>query len=301
MFNLIIYSYGLVLMFMVYSYMTYKLQIPGKAPMVLIRRIKDINIPESELDKKYKPLHEKMIESIAYILVKSIRMNKLSHLELEEKLSLVGEDKTPEQFVAKQLMTGVGIAVFISVWYVMFKTPVILLVALSLGALGLYIPLKDLDRKVQERKNMIILELPDFLDMMIISLRAGRTLYASVKKASEQSGPALKPLLRKLHADIELMENEKDALWKFADLTGIQEVKDFVSALEIGLDAKIKYAEEIYRSQSKIMRSLRIMALKRYTKEIPRKLNYIHALLYFNCIIIPIIGSLLQFRIITNF
>jgi len=88
---------------------------------------------------------------------------------------------------------------------------------------------------------------------------------------------------------------ENDPLWEFAESTQIQEVKDFVSALEIGMDAKAKQAEEIYRSQSRIMRDLRTMALKRYARSIPAKLNLLHVWLYLNCVAIPIIGAVMQF------
>ena len=61
------------------------------------------------------------------------------------------------------------------------------------------------------------------------------------------------------------------------------------------MDAKVKQAEEIYRSQSRIMRSLREMALKKYTRSIPSKVKILHVILFLNCILIPIVSSLLQF------
>ncbi len=295
MFDLVIFIYGIILMFMAYSYAIYMLKIPGKASMVMVRRIKEVNLNEKELENKYKPIHQKFLQPVAEWLIKSIRINKLTKIELQEKLEMAGISKTPEEFMVKQVTTGMGFVFFGIIWAIILQTPVVLLPALLLGAFGSTLPAKDLSKRIEEKKNFIIMELPDFLDMLVLTLRAGRNLYSAVKKASEFSGPTLKPLLEKLQADIELVENKKDALWKFAESTGVQEVKDFVSALEIGMDAKAKQAEEIYRSQSKIMRDLRVLALKRYTKSIPAKLNLIHVWLYINCITIPIIGALMQF------
>ncbi len=300
MLDIILLVYGLILMFAVYSFALYKLKVPSKAPMVMVRRIQDVGLSEKVLEEKYKPLYEKILQPIAVAITKNIKLNRLSHMELQDKLAMAGVYKTPEEFMVKQITTGLGFVAFSLIWVVLLKTPIILLAGILLGILGAALPAKDLDRRIEEKKNFIIMELPDFLDMLVLSLRAGRNLYAAIKKASEQSGPTLRPLLEKLQADVELAENKKDALWTFAENTGLQEVKDFVSALEIGLDAKAKQAEEIYRSQSKIMRDLRALALRRYTKSIPQKLTMLHVWLYLNCIAIPIIGSIIQFASIMS-
>jgi len=295
MFDLILISCGLTLLFLTYSAASYKLMIPGRAPMAVVRRIRDINLSEKELEEKYRPLHEKILGPLAAWLVGSIKLHKLSKMELEEKLSMAGINKTAEEFITKQVATGLAFFLFGLLFTAISGFSALILFALILAAVGYIMPVKDLEAKIAYRKNQIIIELPDFLDMLVLSLRAGRNLYSAVKKASEHSGPYLRPLLEKLQADIELLDNKKDALWEFAEKTGVQEVKDFISALEIGLDARAKQAEEIYRSQSKIMRDLRALALRRYTKKIPGKLRFIQLWVYFNCIAIPIIAAITQF------
>lgn len=295
MFNLVVIGYGLIFMVLTYSVMNYKLMIPGKTSMVIVRRIKELNISEKELEKKYRPLHEKILQPIAEAIIKNVKLNRLSKMEMEDKLNMAGINKTPEEFLTKQITTGLAFFSISLLFAIASQTASFLLLGLVLGILGAIMPVKDLDKKIAEKKSLIIMELPNFLDMLVLSLRAGRNLYSAVKKASEHSGPVLRPLLEKLQADIELVENKKDALWAFAENTGVQEVKDFVSALEIGMDAKAKHAEEIYRSQSKIMRDLRALALRRYTKTIPGKLKAVHLWVYFNCIMIPIIAAVSQF------
>lgn len=295
MFNLVVIGYGLFFMVLTYSVMNYKLMIPGKTSMVIVRRIKELNISEKELEKKYRPLHEKILQPIAEAIIKNVKLNRLSKMEIEEKLNMAGINKTPEEFLTKQITTGLAFFSISLLFAIVSQAASFLLLGLVLGIVGAIMPAKDLDKKIAEKKSLIIMELPNFLDMLVLSLRAGRNLYSAVKKASEHSGPVLRPLLEKLQADIELVENKKDALWAFAENTGVQEVKDFVSALEIGMDARAKHAEEIYRSQSKIMRDLRALALRRYTKTIPGKLKAIHLWVYFNCILIPIIAAISQF------
>jgi Flp pilus assembly protein TadB len=294
-FELFLLGYAFVMMLVVYILLHHKMKIPSRAPLVIVRRIQDVGLTERELEEKYRPLHEKILYPLAAGITKSIKINRLSRLELQDKLAMAGVGKTPEEFMARQVMTGLMFVAFSLAWVFILGTPVILFAGLLFGLLGSTLPAKELEKKIEERKSAIIMELPDFLDMLVLSLRAGRNLLAAVRKASEQSGPTLRPLLDKLQADIDLTENKKDALWRFAESTGVQEAKDFVSALEIGLDAKAKQAEEIYRSQSKIMRDLRALALRRYTKSIPARLSLLHVWLYLNCIGIPIIGAIMQF------
>lgn len=295
MIDYLIFLYGIGLMMATYSYASYVLKIPGKAPQVVVRRIQELHTHPKELEEKYRPFHEKLLQPIAERIVQLIKVNQLTKLELEENLQMAGLDKTPEEFYAKQLTTGLAFLFFAAIWALLLRTPAILVPGLVLAAFGVTLPARDLDKQIQEKKNMIIIELPDFLDMLIISLRAGRNLTSAVRKAAEHAGPNLRPLLERLQANLELAENKKDPLWEFAESTQIQEVKDFVSALEIGMDAKAKQAEEIYRSQSRIMRDLRTMALKRYARSIPAKLNLLHVWLYLNCVAIPIIGAVMQF------
>ena len=295
MYKFFVVMYGLVAAFFAYSLVIQKQKVPSKASMVLVRRIKDSNLSEAELEEKYRSLHEKLLQPIAKALVGAMRVNRLTKMELSDKLAMANVNKTPEEFFIKQATTGLGFFIISFLWIFILRTPLVLIPGLALAGYGMMMPLKELDKRIEERKNRIIMELPDFLDMLVLSLRAGRNLYSAIKKASEQSGPALRPLLEKLQADLELVEDKKDALWRFAESTGIQEVKDFVSAIEIGMDAKVKQAEEIYRSQSRMMRSLREMALKKYTRSIPSKVKILHVILFLNCILIPIVSSLLQF------
>lgn len=295
MYDIFVIIYGLALAFGVYSYTAYRLQIPGGSSKALVRRIQDLNLSEREVGEKYKPLHEKIFGAIAMRVASMVNINKLSRMELQEKLNLAGIKKTPEEFLAKRITMALWLFSFSILWVLVLRTPLLFLPGLLLAFIGFNLPAKDLDKKISEKKNRIIMELPDFLDMLVLSLRAGRNLYTAIRKAAEQSGPNLRPLLEKLQADVELVENKKDALWEFAERTGLQEVKDFVSALEIGMDAKAKQAEEIYRSQSKTMRTLRTMALKKQTSTVPQKLSMLHIWLYINCIGVPIIASILQF------
>lgn len=227
-FNVFLIICGVFLSMFVYSAVSYRLMLPGRTPMAVVRRIKDISLNEKELGEKYRPVHEKILGPLAERIVSSVKLHKLSKMELEEKLSMAGVNKSAEEFMARQVTTGMAFGFFGLLFTVALGTPMLLMLALILFVLGYTMPAKDLSAKIAHKKNRIIIELPDFLDMLVLSLRAGRSLYSAVKKASEYSGPHLKPLLEKLQADIELLDNKKDALWTFAERTGLQEVKDFV-------------------------------------------------------------------------
>lgn len=301
MFDVFTVIFGLVVVTIIYAHVDYRTKTPSKISSSLVQRIKDMDLTSKELEKKYQSLSNKVFQPIAEVLINNIKINRLSKMELADKLRLSGINKTPEEFMVKQATTGLALMSFSVVWIFILGTPLVLIAGVALGIVGAILPTQDLNKRIEARKDRIIMELPEFLDMLVLSLRTGRTLMSAVKKAAEHSGETLRPLLDRLQANMELEDVKKDALWDFAESTGIQEVRDFVSALEIGLDAKAKQAEEIYRGQAKIMRDLRVMALKRYTKTIPQKINLMHVWLYFNCVAIPLIGSVAQFTKLMEF
>lgn len=60
---------------------------------------------------------------------------------------------------------------------------------LVLAAFGVTLPARDLDKQIQEKKNMIIIELPDFLDMLIISCGPGEISLRRCGKRRNMQAP----------------------------------------------------------------------------------------------------------------
>ena len=84
MIDFLIFLYGIGLMMATYSYASYVLKIPGKAPQVVVRRIQELHTHPKELEEKYRPFHEKLLQPIAERIVQLIKVNRLTKLELRK-------------------------------------------------------------------------------------------------------------------------------------------------------------------------------------------------------------------------
>ena len=139
MYKFFVVMYGLVAAFFAYSLVIQKQKVPSKASMVLVRRIKDSNLSEAELEEKYRSLHEKLLQPIAKALVGAMRVNRLTKMELSDKLAMANVNKTPEEFY-KTGHNGLG---FLSAFFDFhIKNTTILIPGLALAGYGMMMPLK---------------------------------------------------------------------------------------------------------------------------------------------------------------
>lgn len=97
--------------------------------------------------------------------------------------------------------------------------------------IGFYL-VKDLDKKVKQRKDSIIIELPEFVNKIILLVNAGETVQGAIKKCVEQNkhniyeSPLyyeLNEVVNKMSANTSFQEVMKDLNYR----CGIQEVSIF--------------------------------------------------------------------------
>ena len=106
-------------------------------------------------------------------------------------------------------------------------------------------------------------------------LRAGLTPYQSIKQAVSQTQfKALQNDLERLSTDIDTM-NEEAALERFAAYAGIPEAKQFVRAMWQATATNPDQADEIFTTQSNVMRQMREFQNRRTIKEKPLKVRFI--------------------------
>ncbi|PAV28966.1 hypothetical protein CIL05_13375 [Virgibacillus profundi] len=95
---------------------------------------------------------------------------------------------------------------------------------------------KDLDKKVKQRKDSIIIELPEFVNKIILLVNAGETVQGAIKKSVEQNkhniyeSPLyfeLNEAVNKMSANTSFQEVMKDLNYR----CGIQEVSIFTTTV----------------------------------------------------------------------
>ncbi|MFD2210436.1 type II secretion system F family protein [Virgibacillus halophilus] len=103
------------------------------------------------------------------------------------------------------------------------------------GIITFYL-VKDLDKKVKQRKDAIIIELPEFVNKLILLVNAGETVQGAIKKCVQQNKKKIydSPLYYELNEAVNKMTANtsfQDVLKDFNYRCGIQEVSIFTTTV----------------------------------------------------------------------
>ena len=99
---------------------------------------------------------------------------------------------SPRMIVGYRILLGIGLPI-VWIWFsatVGFTFALILIGALFLGITGWIMPMLVLNRRGRERADAIDYELPELIDLLVVTLEAGVSFIASLQMAAERlTGP----------------------------------------------------------------------------------------------------------------
>ncbi|WP_010273534.1 type II secretion system F family protein [Paenibacillus senegalensis] len=158
------------------------------------------------------------------------------HLKM---VALYGRQATIEltrQFLAQMLTTGLLVFLPCMILALISEDKLTLLVAgMSLAVLFPFIEVKSLDKKVQQRKRSIIIELPEFLSKLTLLVNAGDTVQGALGKCIlSKQGTELTPLYKELTVlHNELLNNQSLAksLEELSKRCALAEVSQFTTTV----------------------------------------------------------------------
>ena len=127
-------------------------------------------------------------------------------------------------------LTG-GFALGLTLWLVMPNKSFALVCGILAAALGWYLPKIALDRAIAARRECIAGELPDFLDLLAATVRAGLALNGALVQASEALVGPLKEELRTTLAEIRLGRPRAEALQGMAKRIGDPQTATMVTTI----------------------------------------------------------------------
>jgi tight adherence protein C len=136
-------------------------------------------------------------------------------------------------WVGVKLLALIGFAILGFVLALLFtQQPVVgLLFALVGGAIGYIAPEFWLGRKVRQRGMAMILQLPDALDLLTISVEAGLGFDAALAKVVEKMEGPLPDEFRQALAEVRMGRPRREALRDLATRADAQPVSNFVGAI----------------------------------------------------------------------
>jgi tight adherence protein C len=160
----------------------------------------------------------------------------------------------------------------ISMFEGLVEGPKQVLVYIGLLLLGFMFPVMNLGEKIKKRQKSIMLQLPNTLDLLTISVEAGLDFMSAMRRVVEKhpDGP-LREELERFFKQTELGRPRREALREMANRVQLQDLTAVVSAL-IQADRLGVSIGPILNTQSDMLRIRRGQRAEKLAQEAPVKM-----------------------------
>jgi tight adherence protein C len=210
---------------------------PVQARLTQLGTMQAKNLEELELQQ---PFFERTIRPIAARLSGATsRVASTSFTQTTEKrLALAGNPgglRTADWLGIKAVGAIVGAGIFILIFGiigVLGLPPILRLLMIPIGAMfGYTIPEFWLGGRVRKRQKAILLMIPDALDLLTISVRAGLGFDGALGKVVEKLKGPLTEEFRRALAEIRVGKARRDALRDIVPRTEVPALTNFIGAI----------------------------------------------------------------------
>ena len=210
---------------------------PVQARLTQLGTMQAKNLEELELQQ---PFIERTIRPLAAAL--SGRMSRIASNSFQEKaekqLALAGNPgnlRVADWLGIKAVAAIIGAILFIFLFGVVGVLGLPPVLRLLMGVVGLMfgytIPEFWLGGRVRKRQHLILLQIPDCLDLLTISVRAGLGFDAALGKVVEKLDGPLVDEFRRALAEVRVGKARRDALRDIVPRTEVIPLTNFIGAI----------------------------------------------------------------------
>ena len=214
-------------------------------------------------------------------------------LRIHHQLLLAGMSTQvrAEEFITAQVFaTGLGLLAAIGVVALAdLGASKATLVLVLFPGLGIMFPAAWLSRKVQERKDAILRDLPDVLDLLAISVEAGVGFEGALEIVCTHFDSPLSQEFSRTLKEMELGLPRREALQNLKRRTEVPELSNFVLALTQA-DALGMPIGRVLHTQAKEMRSKRRQWAREKAGKLPVKILFPLVVFIFPAVLVVILG-----------
>lgn len=186
-----------------------------------------------------------------------------------------GLDILGEQMVSLILFPAFWLYVFSQLgdmFAFIFEGPVQILFYLILIILGFFFPTLRVRDRIKKRQEIIVIAIPDAVDLLTISVEAGLDFMTALRRVVEKQRPGpLKDELERFFRQIELGRTRRDALKEMANRVQLDDLSNTCSAL-IQADRLGSSIAPVLRTQSDVLRTRRMQRAEKKAMEAPIKM-----------------------------
>ncbi len=210
---------------------------PVQARLTQLGTMQAKNLEELELQQ---PFLERTLRPVAASL--SARMSRTASSSMSEKtekrLAMAGNPgdlRTADWLGIKAIgaIIGaiIGFLLFVLVGLIGLPFPINFLMVAVFGVFGYIIPEFWLGGRVKKRQKAILMMIPDTLDLLTISVRAGLGFDAALSKVVEKLQGPLSDEFRRALAELRVGKARRDALRDIVPRTEITPLTNFIGAI----------------------------------------------------------------------
>jgi tight adherence protein C len=210
---------------------------------------------------------------------------------VDSMLLMIQSSMTSEQFMAVKLASATAcalLAMAISRFLRLETSKMIIVLAIG-GIVGMILPGSWLKGKVKKYQNSIRMELPDVMDLLVVSVEAGLGFDAALMRLYEKNQSILMEELMEATRDIQRGVSKKEAYVTLAKRCGVKEFTTFLTAM-IQADQLGTPIKSVLKSQAEMLRAERTRRAEKKAKEAPVKMLIPMVIFIFPVIFIILLG-----------
>jgi tight adherence protein C len=212
---------------------------------------------------------------------------------LRRRLMVAGlaERMSPEEFLVIQLVSllgGAGFGYLLGNVMHMSSTGVLRMTAF-LAIIGVALPESRLGSKREDRQRSIRRDLPDVLDLLVISVEAGVGLEGAIEVVGRHFDSPLAHEMNRMLREMELGVPRRTALQNLRRRVDMPEVSNFVLSL-MQADALGMPLGRVLRTQANEMRSKRRQWARERAAKLPVKILFPMFLFIFPALFVVVLG-----------
>jgi tight adherence protein C len=153
----------------------------------------------------------------------------------EKRLAMAGNPGALRtiDFLGLKLVVAVLLAggAFLVLGLLLRNVPFGLIVAMPLAGMGFMMPEMWLSRRIKKRQKRILMAVPDTLDLLTISVRAGLSFDGALAKVVEKVPGPLSEEFRRSLAEIRVGKTRREALRDIVGRTDVSALTKFIGAI----------------------------------------------------------------------
>jgi tight adherence protein C len=206
---------------------------PVQARLTQLGSMQARTLEEIELQQ---PLFERTLRPLAGRLARiSQRITSPKQVSrTEERLTMAGNPgdlRTVDFLGLKLLIAGASSAGVFALFVFAHNAPFAVVASIVAAVLGFLMPEFWLSRRIRKRQHDVLLAVPDTLDLLTISVRAGLAFDGALSKVVEKTSGPLSDEFRRALAEIRVGKSRRDALRDVVARTDVPALTNFIGAI----------------------------------------------------------------------